>query len=815
MWPLILFLTLANTAPVHPPQVVQQIEAMYPETGLPQESTVVLLVTVGIDGSVTEVSVATSGGEVFDNAAIEAMRAWKFQPARQGNAPVVSRIKVPFNFTKPTPVAIPAPVGAVREPPVPSITDEHIIDVSIHGTRKAPPRAISDFVLDRAALTTAPHRTTSDLLSSAPGVYVSQPEGDAVAHEIYLRGFNAEHGQDIELTLGAIPLNQPSHIHGQGYADLNFIIPEVVRSLRVTEGVYDPRQGDFAVAGSINFDLGVAERGYQLKSSYGSFNTFRQLVLWAPKDEAEETFGAFSIRKSDGFGQNRGSISGSAMGQYAFEGPARFKGILHVSGYGARAGLAGILRQDDIDAGRVGFFDTYNNPSANSQSALTARAQTSVTLDRTNASGAHNHIATWFTWNTLRTRTNFTGFTQRGMIHPEWIGRGDLIEQFNQDLGIGAQWSRRTSEWKPLPWLFGHMEFGTSFRMHLITQTQNLLQAPQNKIWDQRVDANVRATDIGFYADINLHLTRFAILKGGVRTDVLHYDIDDRLGNFIPSSIAQTHLVGFHRTAVGVAVGPRATLEIKPLSWLTLMASYGEGYRSPQARQLAEGENAPFAKVRSYEGGFRIAPHGGDRIAFSSAAYATTLDNDLVFDPEEGRLERIGPTQRVGFVSHVTAKPFAWATASASVTYVHATLRDPPPATAENPAPAFQSGQLLPYVPPVVVRTDLGVHRDLIRLWTHHVHGRLGLGGTFLSPRPLPYAQSTPHIFLLDLSGSVRWHFIELSLEMFNLTDTRYAASAYSFVSNWGNRDVPSMLPQQHISAGAPRTFMGTLGLHF
>jgi hypothetical protein len=92
-----------------------------------------------------------------------------------------------------------------------------------------------------------------------PGVYVSRPEGDAVAHEIYLRGFNAAHGQDIEFTVGGVPINQLSHLHGQGYADLNFILPEVVRSIRVTEGVYDPHQGDFAVAGSIDFDLGVEQ----------------------------------------------------------------------------------------------------------------------------------------------------------------------------------------------------------------------------------------------------------------------------------------------------------------------------------------------------------------------------------------------------------------------------------------------------------------------------------------------------------------------------------------------------------------------------
>src|SRR5262249_27749090 len=162
---------------------------------------------------------------------------------------------------------------------------------------RAPQRAVSDFVLDQDILAAVPRQSASDLLASAPGIYVSKPEGDAVAQEIFLRGFDASHGQDIELGVGVVPLNQPSHLHGQGYADTNFIIPEVVRSLRVTEGVYDPRQGDFAVAGSVNFDLGVAKRGFLSRTSYGSFDPKRQTLVWSPKEQAEATFGAVSIRE--------------------------------------------------------------------------------------------------------------------------------------------------------------------------------------------------------------------------------------------------------------------------------------------------------------------------------------------------------------------------------------------------------------------------------------------------------------------------------------------------------------------------------------
>jgi iron complex outermembrane receptor protein len=686
--------------------------------------------------------------------------------------------------------------------------------VTVRGQKRIPPRAVSDFVLPQEVLAIAPRRSASELLTSAPGIYVSRPGGEAVAQEVFLRGFNAEHGQDIELTLGPIPINQLSHIHGQGYADLNFIIPEVVRAMRVTEGVYDPRQGDFAVAGSVDFDLGVTERGYRLATTYGSFGTWRQLVLWAPRDEPPETFVAASLRKSDGFGTNRASLFGGAIAQYAFEGPGGFRGLLHVTGFGARANTAGVLRKDDVEAGLVDFYGVYPNPSANSQSALSSRAQLLLGFERATAAGARTGLAAWLAFTDFRFRSNFTGFTERSQVQPLFVGRGDLLEQSNRDIGLGARAFHRTERWRPAEWLSGSFELGLSLRTHFIDQAQNLIEAPQNETWDRRVDASIHASDLGLYLDTDWRLTRFFRLRGGLRADVLYYDIDDRLGNFIPSFQRQTHIVGFRRTALGFSFGPRVTAEALPLRWLDLMVSYGQGYRSPQARQLEEGENAPFATVHSAEVGLRFRPLGDDRLALTVAAYWTTLSLDVAFDPESGSLEKVGPTTRKGVMALLLARPWKWLWATASLTYVHATLDAPPPATAENPSPPYVPGQLLPYVPPLVLRAELGVHHALLRLGQAPLTGKLGLAVTHLSARPLPFSRFADPFTLTDLSASLRWRWVELGLEALNLFQQRYAMSEFTFVSNWGLREIPSHLPARHFAAGPPRTVLGTLTFH-
>ena len=251
-----------------------------------------------------------------------------------------------------------------------------------------------------------------------------------------------------------------------------------------------------------------------------------------------------------------------------------------------------------------------------------------------------------------------------------------------------------------------------------------------------------------------------------------------------------------------------------PLRWLAVVAAYGEGYRSPQARQLAEGEEAPFAKVRAGEVGLRLRAWD-DRLVATAAAFATFLAADLAFDPGAGRLEKIGPTSRLGVAGQVVARPWPFLLASLSLTWVRATLDAPPPATAENPAPPYTPGQLLPYVPPIVLRGDASAQGRLFSIRGLPVEGRAGVGCSLLSPRPLPFGKSAAAVYLLDASVGARLRWVELGLEVQNLLDLRYAATEYSFVSDWNTRAVPSLLPARHLSAGAPRTFLGTLALHF
>ncbi len=812
-----------------PPRVLEAPEPEFPEGADPAEHpTVIVHTTIGETGEVIEAHVEESVDAVFDAAAVAAVKRWRFAPALRAGEAVVSRVRLAVHFEPPgfsqgaaSPV-LPGPLeeGPVTEPARPPAAPEDedataafaaTVEVSFDHGKNA--RAPSEHHLERRLLESAPRREAGDMLSSAPGFFMSRPEGGAVAGRIILRGFDAEHGQDIAFSVDGLPINQPSHIHGQGYAELGFLIPELVAHIDVLEGVYDPEQGDFAVAGSARFHLGTETRGLQLKSGYGSFNTWRHLVLWAPEEASTGTFAAVDYQSTDGFGQHRDGSQISAL--VGWEGrKGRISQRLRAGVYGARYRLAGVLRRRDIDEGRIGFFDSYPFPTAENQNAIALQAFATYRLGLHHADGGRLTFEVWAAARDFRSQQNFTGFTQVSFSNPDLRGRGDLIEQSNRQLSTGLSAVHVTRPYKPASWAVGHVRVGTDGRLDRINQAQNLVQAPQNTTWDQRIAADITGVDVGVFGEVDFAFFERLRLRAGFRGDLLLYDIDDNLGNRTPRFRRETTIDGYRRSAAGLAAGPRLSATYTLLPGLDLLAAYGEGYRSPQARILEDGETAPFTKVRSVDLGLRASTETVlGRFASSAGFFYTHLSDDIAFEAREGRAEAVGPSQRLGAQGSLRWEPLDWLFTQASLTFVRATLLSPPPPSAEDPDPPFVSGQALPFVAPWLYRQDLGA-RQALGTWLGQaltVFG--GAGYTYLGSRPLPFATAAAPVHLLDARAGVEVGRVTFDLNALNLLNLNYAASEFAFPSNWTPNAQSSRLSERHIAAGPPLTLMANLGV--
>ena len=145
-----------------------------------------------------------------------------------------------------------------------------------------------------------PEGRPADVLRLIPGLIIGQHQGGGKAEQYLIRGFDADHGTDIALFVDGLPVNMRSHAHGQGYADLHFLIPETVRVAEVLKGPYFPEYGDFATAAVVNFVTKDFVTENTLEISGGSFNTQRYLALLSPTRDTLKTFVAIEGYRSDG-----------------------------------------------------------------------------------------------------------------------------------------------------------------------------------------------------------------------------------------------------------------------------------------------------------------------------------------------------------------------------------------------------------------------------------------------------------------------------------------------------------------------------------
>jgi outer membrane cobalamin receptor len=150
-----------------------------------------------------------------------------------------------------------------------------------------------------------PVNSSQDLMRLVPGLFIAQHMGGGKAEQIFVRGFDADHGTDIDVSVDGMPVNMVSHIHGQGYADLHFVIPETVADFDYGKGPYYTEKGDFATAGYLNLDTKDALDKSMVSLEAGRFNTFRgmaalNLLGSAAKSRGENWYIAGEYNYTDG-----------------------------------------------------------------------------------------------------------------------------------------------------------------------------------------------------------------------------------------------------------------------------------------------------------------------------------------------------------------------------------------------------------------------------------------------------------------------------------------------------------------------------------
>ena len=827
---------------LQPPVVVEENRPAYPAAALATRPTgeVSVTATVSAAGEVSGVELAQGVAPPLDRAALDAATRWRFRPATRDGVPVASRVQLLFHFEPPpvvaptvTPAASAAvpPPGAVSTtlptsapglPALPEVTpasapkpgEAAAIDVNVRGRRQQEPnRGASDLEIEVGQLAVIANQKASDILQLAPGIFIANEGGSGHADQVFLRGFDAEQGQAIEFTVNGVPINEVDNTDGHGYADTHFIIPELVKNLRVIEGPFSPRQGDFAEAGSADYQLGVPDRRLELSASYGSFNTRRTLALWAPENEREGTFAAAQFFQSDGFGTNRASTNGSAMAEYEGDLGARGSWRLLGTAYGTHYQSAGVVRADDVASGRIGYYGTEDAAQGGDAQRYTLSFDLQSPSDK-------DFLAqqVFLTWRSLRIDEDFTGFLLDNQelgqsYHPQ---RGDMIEQDYTAFTAGARGSdKRTGFFLGRP---QSLEVGYYARYDHTTPEIQRLRFGTQKPYAVDEDLTTDVMNLALYVDLDLRPTRWLTVRGGIRQEYFDYNVLNACATGADGFIQNTPLNPIcpsydstgprlpteRDTATALVTEPKVTVLAQVARPLTLTASYGQGAQSLDAVYITQNEQAPFSSITAAEGGAiyhqRFLPVD---LTARAVGFYTHVSRDLIFNPTLGRLTTSTGTTRDGGLVSLRATG-RWFDELASATYAHATYD--------------VDGTLVPYVPSVIARSDTAVFGPLgrRRFFEHGLTGTAGFAINFVGPRALPFSQTAASTLELDASASVRWSFLRLGLLAQNLTNARYPLTELYYASNFRPMgQPPTLVPTEHFSAAPPFSLLATVSLLF
>ena len=512
-------------------------------------------------------------------------------------------------------------------------------------------------------LQTRPVYRASEVLEVVPGLIVTQHSGEGKANQYFLRGFNLDHGTDLRTSVDGMLVNQRSHGHGQGWTDLNFLIPELATGLQYKKGPYFADEGDFASAGAVSVNYadtlsqGIAE-------FTGGENDYRRLLAAdSVSSQWGNLLGAFEYYHNDGPWDNPEHFDKyNGVLRYS-RGDAQNGFNITAMAYSGKGNATNQIAKRAVDRGiisRLGSLD----PSDGSDSS---RYSLSAAWRRTAGNTVTHANAYVINWN-LDLFSNFTYFLDDPVNGDQFQQSDDRVTSAaNLDHTWFVNWGGRAVE----------NTIGLQFQNDNIFN--NLLRTRARELLSTVRRDHIVERNVSFYLQNRTQWFEKFRTVAGVRADFYHFDVNSN--NQLNSGTTNDNLGS-----------PNLSLIFGPWAKTEYYASIGGGFHSNDARGTTItvhpvatdnlGANLPAAPVpglvRSwgYELGVRTAlvPH----LQSSLALYILDFDSELVFLGDAGTTEAGRASRRIGIEFANFYTPAPWLTLDADFSFARARFRDDP-----------------------------------------------------------------------------------------------------------------------------------------
>ncbi len=652
-----------------------------------------------------------------------------------------------------------------------SVAEDDIIEEYQTEVRESRPKmSASNKVITQSKIARSNPKSADDIVGVTPGVSIVQHGSEGKGHQIIIQGFDAAHGSNVEVLLEGVGMNEPSHVHGQGYLDLYGIIPELVSKMEVSKGAFLPWQGDFALAGSLQLSLGLSE---EHRPGFLSFEgshrgRFRAVAAAGPKDANNETFGAVDLVKDLGFGPDRDASRAAFLGQYRHETKNKGNLLFLLSMQSARFESPETLKLSDVNNKKKDFLGSYSPPG----NGLSDRVMTKISYKHEFPKG-NFEVAGFALYRDFLLEENFTGNL--------WFSEhGDLRRQVQR--GFSGGFFSNLEQKIPVN-IPTRLLAGMGWRMDVNNQWEQQLDLDKEP-WQNNRDLKYSLNSLFGYTGIGINPFHWFTLLPSVRAAIFGVSVNDKLQNKSVSEIEATVL-------------PRLAVSFPVNDKFCFFIDYGRGYRSFEAGAVAAlpVEKIEDERLSQYRGGspkITVADTGEvglksspvKILSFSLLGFFAFVEREMVFDHVSNINIAMDGTRRIGASADLEIRPLSWMTLTGELTFVDAKFN--------------RSGNKVPGVPVFMGTGSLELGRNR----GPQFNTRL----VWCGERPLAYGATASGYAKLNVSFGWRFEKFYVGAIVDNATNMKIMDGVYNFASHFDDDEPRSLIPSVHYAAGEPIT---------
>lgn len=481
-------------------------------------------------------------------------------------------------------------------------------------------------VISKIDLETTPVNSSQEILRKVPGLFIGQHAGGGKAEQIFLRGFDIDHGTDIAINVDGMPVNMVSHAHGQGYADLHFLIPETVEKIDFGKGPYYASKGNFATAGYVDFGTKEKLDFSSIAVEVGLFNTFRTVGLFdlLGNNKMQSAYIATEYILTDGpfvSPQNFNRIN--LFGKYSFVLGDKSCFSVALSRFTSKWDASGQVPQRLVDDGTISRFGSVDDTEGGS----TSRSNFNLSLRKVIDENTFLKACTFYSNYRFELFSNFTFFLEDSI-------NGDQIKQKEERnlYGINAELNKKISL-ESVDMLY---QLGFGARNDATTDSELSHTLNQIETLEKIKFGDIDETNLFTYLNSEFRFGKW-LINPAVRLDYFKFVYKDKLAvNYTTQNESE------------VKISPKLNFIYSHNNDLQFYLKTGTGFHSNDTRVvIANNGNEILPTAIGSDFGTIWKPFPS--LIINTALWYLFLQQEFVYVGDAGIVEPSGETSRSGF----------------------------------------------------------------------------------------------------------------------------------------------------------------------